>query len=105
MRPDFRNIYRFPKSNLQSFSLPYCIKWISLMSAKNAASLINEESPIDFFFQAFHLFLEETAIIIIGHKANFIALAFFSELGIAVIHRHLPDLGFTIGSKRKYGSA
>src|SRR5690606_8955744 len=98
-------IHRLTKGHIKAFPLPYGIKWIAFMFSDDIALLVYKISPIHFLFQPGVSPFQESPVIVIGNKADFVRFAFFSQLGISVIQRHLADFGSEVISKRESGTA
>ena len=66
------------------------------MLPQDGAILIDKIAPGNPLFQPIHPAFEKSPVIIVRHKADFIAFALFGQFRIAVIQRHLPDLRLTV---------
>ena len=100
LRPDCRYINRLAECNVQSFPLPDGIERISLMLPKDIPLLVYKIAPLDPLFQPIHPAFEKSPVIIVRYKADLIAFTLFSQFGIAVIQRHLPDLRLAVRPQR-----
>src|SRR6516225_5339746 len=96
------DIYRLAEGDIKTFALTNCIKRISLVLPQYLPTLVDKISTGNPFFQARDLSFQKSTVIIVRNKANFITLAFFGELRIAIVDGHLPYLRLAVFSKGQH---
>ena len=103
--PDGGHESRIAQCNAQALALPDGIKRVALVVAHHGSVLHHKLTARHFFGQAVHAAFQETPVVIVGHKADFVRFGFVDQTEKAPLGSHPPDFWLVQVSERENGAA